>query len=402
MYLDIGMKNRSESFIIGDAQKKLIYSYSNSIILVLSILAFFIQPFYILMITTLLQVYIRIKAIYFLPIFCIALAFFWSGRHIGVTWEGGYDDAVGYIDMFLNIQKHEVSVLFTNFLNQPAGNEIGYNLFVYLIGVFTNNQRLFLFLIYFTMLTFLSLASINISRRYYLLIIFLIFFGIGGFVEQAALHLFRATLAALILFFSVPLFVKNKKLSYFFMLLSCLVHFAAIPLVLFFLFTSFFKKNNLILLSFAFCFILLLQYLLGFLDMSLIDPARAMYIRDEESVSYSQAYLLGAILLVYLFVIGRFGNEVYRYSFFVTGLLFFLYILMKDYVFIAGRYLYLIQLFASLLLFQVITSFRLKHLISTILIVLFIRKMRVLDNSDFIIGAFDNYISFFSPLFSII
>jgi hypothetical protein len=400
MYLDIGMKNRNENFKIGDTQNNLIYDYSNSIILVLSILAFFIQPFYILMTATLLQVYIRINAIYFLPIFSIALAFFWSGRHIGVTWEGGYDDAVGYIDMFLNIQKHDVSELFVNFLNQPAGNEIGYNLFVYLIGVFTNNQRLFLFLIYFTMLIFLSLASINISRRYYLLIIFLIFFGIGGFVEQAALHLFRATLAALILFFAASLFFKNKKASYFFMLLSALVHFAAIPLVLFFLFITYFKKNNKILLFFAFCLILLIQYLAGFLDMSLIDPARAMYIRTEEGVSYYQAYLLGAILIVYLFFIGEIENEVYKYSFFITGLLFFLYVLMKDYVFIAGRYLYLIQLFSTLLLFQIIKNFGFKHLISLILLILFIRKMIILDKSDFIIGAFDNYISFFSPLVS--
>ena len=394
------MKNGNKYFINVDTQNNVICGYTNSFILVLSILTFFIQPFYILIIATLIQLYIRINAVYFLPIFSIALAFFWSGRHIGVAWEGGYDDAVAYVDMFLTIRKYKLSELFINFLNQPAGNEVGYNLFVYLIGLFTNNQRLFLFLIYFTMLIFLSLASMNVSRRNSLLIISLIFFGFGAFVEQAALHLFRATLAGLILFFAASLFFKNKKASYFFMLLSSLVHFAAVPLVLLFLITAYFKKSNILLLLFSFCSILLIRYYLGFLDLSLIDPTRAMYIRDEEGISYSQVFLLGAILVSYLFLTTKFDNDLYRYSFFVTGLLFFLYVIMKNYVFIAGRYLYIIQLFSSLLLFQIIKKFRYKHLISCILIVLFIRKMSVLDNSDFIKGAFENYIGFFSPLFS--
>lgn len=373
---------------------------TNGLMLVLALMAFFIQPFYILILVSILQIYINFKPAYFLPVFSAALALYWSNRHIGVAWDGGFDDAVGYVETFLLMHKGDIGILFANFFSQPAGNEIAYSFFVYTIRFFTSEQQVFLFFVYFTMLSLLSVATININRRYCLVIVSVIFFGVGGFVEQAALHLFRATLASLILLVALSLYEKKRKQSYWLMIISCLVHVAVIPLVFLFLVTQYVKaiKNRLILLVVCFLIVFFLKYLAGFIDISLIDAARAAYINEDAVVSYSEPFLLGGILLIHYLLHKNAMHSIYLYSFFITGMLFFVYITMKEYTFIAGRYLYLIQLFAGLLVFQIIMKVSIKPIICFLLVTLFIRKMIVLNNSDFIKGAFDNFSDFFSPI----
>jgi hypothetical protein len=394
--LNINQQNHNDSSI--NVKDELALTL-DGLMLVLALMAFFINPFYILILASIIQLYINFKSAYFLTVFTAALAYYWSNRNIGVTWDGGLDDAVGYIETFLLMQKEDIGSLFAKFISLPAGNEIAYALFVYIIRIFTNEQQVFLFFIYFTMLNLLTRAVSNINKRFCLLIVSLIFFGLGGFVEQAALHLFRATLSSLVLFLAISIYGKNKRMSYWIMLLACLVHLAAIPLVLVFLIISYMNiRSQFTLLIISFMFILTLKYLLGFIDISLIDASRAVYITEDAVGSIEQTVLLGVLLIMYLMFNRIYTNEVYHYSFFVTGLLFFVYAIMKDYTFIAGRYSYVTQLFTGLLLFHIIIKIRIKPIICALLFGLFVRKMIALNNSDFIKGAFENFSGIFSPI----
>lgn len=373
---------------------------TNGIFLILAVLAFFIQPFYILIFVTILQLYINFKSVYFLPIFCAALALYWSNRHIGISWNGGVDDAIGYIESFVNMKKDDIIIIFLNFINQPAGNEIGYSLFVYLIRFFTSNENIFLFFVYFTMLSLLSLAALKINGRYNLLIISVIFFGVGGFVEQAALHLFRATLASLVLFYAVSFFQYNKKKTYILMFLSCIIHVAAIPLVLIYFIIKKIRSNEKLSVLFLYCFLFVLffRFIISFIDLKLIDATRALYLNADSNGTYSEQILLGIILFISYKCFNKANPLLFRYSYAITAILFFIYVLLPEYTFIAGRYLYLIQLFTGILMFHIIMKIRVKSIICTLLLVLFIRKMNVLNNSEFIIASFDKFLNIFSPI----
>lgn len=391
----------SDKYVIG---KYNAISTNDVFVLMLASVSFFIHPFFVLISASLLQVYVRIKPTFFLPVFCISLALYWSLRKIGVEWEGGFDDAVGYIESFQAMKDDTIATLIQKYFGFPAGNELGYNILVYFVRLVTSNERIFLFVIYFSMLALISIGSVRVSNRYYLIIISLIFFGIGGFVEQAALHLFRATLASLVLLVAISIYEQWKKLAWCLLVTACLIHTAVVPLIVFFILINNLKflSRNIALIIFSLLVVLSLKYTTSSSDSFLREASRASYINADTGGVSSEVVTLSMIISMFL-ILSRYSNErIYKFSFFVTCLLFFLYLFLPEYTFIAGRYLYIIQLFAALLFFKVVMKIKFKWLICSVLILLFVKKMTVLNNSDFIKGVFDNFSSIFSAPFFIL
>lgn len=376
---------------------------TDGLTLLFASLAFFIQPFYVLIFATVLQLYIRIKPVFFLPMFCLSCALYWAGRNIGVTWDGGFDDAVGYVEIFQAMKDDTIVTLLQKYFATPAGNEIGYSTFVYLISLFTDNERIFLFAIYFSMLVLLAFGAVRISSRYYLFIIALVFFGIGGFVEQAALHLFRATLASLLLLVAISMYEMDRGRARFLLLISCLFHTAVIPLVGFYIILVHAKylRSNLALIIFSLIVVIALKFIGTLIETILLDSSRISYI-NTDNILAAEVFTLFAIMVLYVFSNRSEIGVIYKFSFFVTCLLFFFYLLLPQYTFIAGRYLYMVQLFTSLLLFKTIMKIKFNPIICSILVVLFLRKMMTLNNSEFISGAFDNFSGVFSAPFFVL
>ncbi len=369
----------------------------------LASLSFFIQPFYVLILATVLQVYVRIRPLFFLPIFCLSCALCWGGRNIGVTWDGGFDDAGGYIEIFQAMKDDTILTLLYKYFATPAGHEIGYSIYVYIISLFSDNERVFLFVIYFSMLALLGFSTVYISRRYYLIIITLVFFGIGGFVEQAALHLFRATLASLIMLVAISMYDMERRRARFLLLISCLFHTAVTPLVGFYIIITHSKylRSNLALIIFSLLVVIALKFLGALIESILLDSSRISYINIDNAVA-TEVVTLFAIMVMYVFSNRVESGGIFKFSFFATSLLFFFYLLLPQYAFIAGRYLYMIQIFTSLLLFKTVLKIKFKLIICSILVLLFMRKMMALNSSEFISGAFDNFGSVFSAPFFVL
>ena len=133
----------------------------------------------------------------------------------------------------------------------------------------------------------------------------------------------------------------------------------------------------------------------------LIDSSRGSYISLEEGKS-SNAFNLMTVAFIFA-ALNRFSTYIiYRFSFLITCILVFLYLILPEYTFIAGRYLYIIQLFTSLLVFKILMNIKFKPAICCVLLLFFYRKIMVLSNSEFINGAFDNFSNIFSAPFFIL
>lgn len=370
-------------------------SYDNTCTFFLSLCSLFIHPFYILILAALLQLVVNVKALYFLPVFCFSLALYWASRNIGIEWDGGADDVTAYIEGFHEMKVETLTGILQKYIEVPAGNEIAYNFLVYCISLFTTNDRVFLFIIYILILVLLAVGSYTVSRRYYLLVITMVFFGIGGFVEQAALHLLRATLASLVLFVAVAKYDRQRKAGLLLLLLASLIHTAAFPLALFFLLIHHFEyfKGLLSLVLLSLVVILTIKYIAGTSLSFIADISREAYIKSDNTVASETKTLLISLILFCLFARRSIDNSMFKYSFFVTSLLFFLYQIMPEYTFIAGRYLYIIQLFSAMLLFSAVINMKFKWFISGLVLFFFVRKMEALSNSQFINGAFNDFLN---------
>ena len=231
------------------------------------------------------------------------------------------------------------------------------------------------------------------------------FFGNGGFLEQAALHLFRATLASLIMLVAISMYDMERRRARFLLLISCLFHTAVIPLVGFYIIITHSKylRSNLALVIFSLLVVTALKFRGALIESILLDSSRISYITTDNALVVStEAVTLFAIMIMYVFSNRLENGGIYKFSFFVTCLLFFFYLLFPQYVFIAGRYLYLIQIFTSLLLFKIVMKIKFKLIICSILVLLFMRKMMVLNSSQFISGAFDNFGSVLSAPFFVL
>ena len=370
----------------------------------LGLLAFIIHPYYVILLVTLLQLKIKINFFYFIPIYIFILSLYWSTRVIGVSWDGGFDDAPAYLDQFLIISKSNFITLISNFFSESfiSNTELTFTLLLYFISFLTTSPNIFLFILYFAILIILSYTSFLISKRYFLLILTLIFFGIGAFIEQGALSLLRSTLGSVVFFYGVFLFEKNKIKSIFILFLSCLIHLALIPfyfLVLFIFKTKLF--NNYFKL---FLFATLIVFILQIFSTNLLEQfGRLNYLYTDQPIIILEVIKYSFILLIYFiyFNFKQLSNPE-KISFFLIALITNLYIFFPNFIFMTGRYVYIIQLFIAFLIFKIFLRVKNKNIISITIIFLFIRKMFILNHSEFILSAFPNFIEPFSPFFQII
>lgn len=395
------MTINSNSFI--KKNNDFLLSNGDVISLLTSFLFFFIQPYYVILIFACLQLFIRINPLFFFPLFCFSTALYWSKRNIGIEWDTGFDDAVYYIDSFKAMQFESLNSLLKIYISEPfAGHDIFYNYIVYIISLFTSDERVFLFFIYFLMLSLISIASYSFSKKKYIILITLIFFGLGSFVEQSALHLFRATISSLFLFVGILRYENNPKSSLILILSSPLFHIAITPFVMLFFIINFFK-NSLnsfyIILSSLTLIILIKLFSDNFLSI-IYNLNRLVYVDSSYEFQSESLTLLMLIILV-LFIGNIDKNYILKYSFFIIVLLFLIFLILPEYTFISGRYLAMLLVFNSLLLFHCISFINNKILKSLILIFLFSRKMIVLSNSEFIYEAFNDFSKFYSPHFFI-
>ena len=144
----------------------------NYFLLIIAFLSFIFHPFITLLIAAIVQVFIKIKPYIFIPIYSLALAFYWTMRKIGISWSTGKDDIPAYISLFLETQNQSFLDLFNAFIENPFGNEIGFLILNYVIGIITSNELIFLFIIYYLILSLLFLCSIKVSKRYFLIYFF--------------------------------------------------------------------------------------------------------------------------------------------------------------------------------------------------------------------------------------
>lgn len=382
------------------------FTQAELLVFILSCLSFFIHPYFVLITAAIVQVYARIRPISFLPIFLFSLALYWSLRVYGFTWSTGVDDAGGYFQLFYDMHYKSLSDLFQDYLNLSPASELGYSFFVYVLRLFTSNDRVFLFSIYLLMLVLLAYGSIQLSRRYYLVIIVLLFMGFGMFLTHNAMHYFRSTLAYLMIFVGISIFESNRKRGYFFLVLSALFHNSAIPLILMIFLTEKLKFVTSYTKLFIYSiFIIFLIFLLGIfmpgdIYLFLLNISRENYISDSSELVISFKTLF-TIVVLFLFVIIE--KEKDRYPFkifwFMTMFITLFFVFMQEYKVITGRYLTISEIFFSVLFFQLLMKIRSKGIIATILLFIFIRKFFILSVSEYYQLAFPDFSNFFSSLF---
>ena len=362
----------------------------NYFLLIIAFLSFIFHPFITLLIAAIVQVFIKIKPYIFIPIYSLALAFYWTMRKIGISWSSGKDDIPAYISLFLETQNQSFLDLFNAFIENPFGNEIGFLILNYVIGIITSNELIFLFIIYYLILSLLFLCSIKVSKRYFLIYFFLVLFGLGGFAEQGALHLIRSSIAALILFYGLLINEENNKLSIFFIILSGFVHLSVLPIAffsIFFIKSKFFSNWFVILVS-TFLFAAFVSYLISIIDLDFLE-SRLLYVQEGsfELVNIIQIFLIVAISLILNY---KDKNKIFLFSIWIVLFINLMFLFLPSFQYILNRYLFIITFFIAFLFYKIIIKIKYKPIFILVLLALFIRKFNVLNNSEFIQEAFYN------------
>lgn len=195
----------------------------------------FINPYYVIFIAALINIKFNVnKSIAILAI-SLALAFFWTSRNVGVTWDGGQDDLIQYLDIFIDHQNRSFSNIITEFMLSPKGQEPVYLIYVKIVGIVISNESVFIFVTYLLIALLTFLAAVVTNEKNYLIVIAVFMFGIGGFAEQSILHLWRSAIASIAFYIGVVSYVKGYAKLKWMMLLACLTHIIAIPSTLLFL-----------------------------------------------------------------------------------------------------------------------------------------------------------------------
>ena len=367
-----------------------VFLLGNYFLLIIAFLSFIFHPYITLLIAAIVQVFIKIKPYIFIPIYSLALAFYWTMRKIGISWSTGKDDIPAYISLFLETKNESFLDLFHIFIENPFGYEIGFLILNYIIGIITSNELIYLFIIYYLILSLLFLCSIKVSKRYFLIYIFLVFFGLGGFAEQGALHLIRSSIAALILFYGLLINDQNNKLSLFFIILSGFVHLAVLPIALFSIFfiKSKFFSNWFVIIFSSLLFAAFVSYFISIFDLEFLEN-RLLYIRDEsfELVNIIQIFLIVAISLILNY---KEENKIFLFSIWIVLFINLLFLFLPSFQFIINRYLFIITFFIAFLLYKIIIKIKYKPILILVLLALFIRKFNVINKSEFIQEAFYN------------
>lgn len=295
-------------------------SYAISFLLVG--LAFIIHPYILTIIAAVFPLWFTIKPRFFLPVYSISLAAFWGSRNYGVSYVGFFDDAIAYMGQFQSMRYENIASLFNKFIERPSNNEIIYTLFNYTIRIFTSDEKVFAFLVYLLIASLISAAAVLVHRRYYMVMIALLFFGIGSFAGLEILHLWRSTIASLLFLISVMYYSKNRRVAVLIMLSACLVHLFAVFMALLFLLFQLNKYLQhkyilpavIFLVFFAFSFFI--DYLGFYLNLFSGKDVIYDYFYGTDIVSVGQWIKILILLLLY-YLLKR--NKLdYRSSFMVT------------------------------------------------------------------------------------
>lgn len=383
---------------------------ASSISLVISFflvgLAFFIHPYILTIIAAVFQLWFTIKPRLFLPVYSISLAAFWGSRNYGIWYEGFGDDAIAYMNQFHDMRYENIASLAENFIMVPSGNELLYKLYVYTISIFTSDEKVFSFFIYLSIALLLSAAAVLVNRRYYMVMIAVLFFGVGSFAGLEIFHLWRSAIASLLLLIAVTYYSENRRVSVSLMLGACLVHLVAVLLTLLFLVFQLNKymRNKYIMPALIFLFFFAFYYFIQFYGFYLIlfsGKDVLVYFAGTDAVPYT-AWIKILIVLLLFYLLKR--NKLdYMSSFMIAGqsIVILSYMIFPG-VFFTGRFYQAFIVFTALMLFEIIMSIRNKYLVSSVLVVLFALKFNVLSSSLFMQQAYADFSNIFSGILFIL
>ena len=354
--------------------------------IILGVLALFVNPILWVLVATIVQLYTPFSKLIVLPLFVISFANFYSSRKIGIPLPNGGDgdDVTRYLDYFHNMELETVRSLINQFIEMPSGNEFLFHFLLFIARQLTENQDTFLFAFYFTAGTLLAIASILIDRKYFILPIAIIFFGIGGFLDQSIIHIWRSTIAALVALIGLKLYIYKPKLGIMIFLSSIFIHLALIIFFLIFVFTIIFlrKVDKLLLIISGIAIALVgILFFSQFSNQIYYDLQREIYLND--------AFKIFLITTIFLYL--KKNTFVDEKLVVVMGVaISFIYIFFPAWSFVASR-LYLIeQIILCILIYGIIKPiiYSRRYVVVILIIALFSYKLYSLNNSYLIKDLF--------------
>jgi len=364
----------------------------------LVILAFFIHPYFLIIIAAGIQLYVRVNARGFFSICSLSLAIFWSSRNLFVG-----DDVVGYVMDFNSMQLASISSLAKVFFVNPSGNELLYRLYVYFISIFTSDEKIFIFIMYFTIAALTSVLCVLVTRRYSIVMMALLFFGIGGFIDQAALHLWRSTLGGLLFIISAVLYSKNRPMAILLLLCSILVHISLVIFIPFLIYINYFKSRRKVFISVILSLILtiVIAYYLGFFNSLSQGRLSVYFIASGSSIDLISIYIC-VVILIYIFLNKSNIENLPATSIMTLSFMAWCGVLYPNASMFYGRYFYSLLPFITLLSLDIVMRVKYKPVIFFILFILFIMKIAAFQNSVFYKEGFGDVSFFFSGPFSML
>ena len=391
-------KNASEKFMVSRMKinyRNIHWDYESIYIaLILGGSSLVIHPYLALFVASIVQIYRKFSSFLFFSVFIPSISMFWAGRNICFEYATGLDDACHYSETFRRVNEIGITNLFDIGLPDFFGNEPGFMLIHHVVWVFSDNFKAFLFLIHVLTLGLLAFGYSKIEKRSAVIMLGLIFFGLGNFAEQAGLHLLKSTLAGAFLFAAIAVYSGNKKLCFALLIISIFIHFSVIPLVsIFFLILIYLKLKK---RTYKSIFIIIIFVIGGFLlriiPFSFLE-SRYMYIDINRNIYISTFNLLS---ILSLFFLNFKTNTVILYGITITLILTFVDIVSPEHSFVTGRYFAVIQPFVSVLLFFLIQVLvKGKLLFSIVITLLATNKLHMLYDSSFIKEAFPDFMNLF-------
>ncbi len=360
--------------------------------LLLGTLSLILHPYVLTIVVAIIQVWRVVRPIYFLPLYSVSLATFWGSREYGFSTESFLDDAIANFRQFDNIRDGGVIQLFGDFASGASGNELVYGLYVYFVGLFTSEHQVFAFLTYLLIATLVSLAGIAADRRYYMVFIAILFYGLGSFVQLEIYHLWRSAIASLLCLLGVLYFERNRGRGVIILGAAFMVH-----LIAFIGFASFVMLKLLARFPGRYralaylCTVVVATFVL-YRYYTVIDVIAGKDLLGVYFSGASELYLFDWFKLIFVcvvFVILHFREFDDRTVFITTMIVFtiLVYALLPGTSF-SGRFYQFVIVFVNLALFQIVIRIQRKVVITLTLFILFTAKFVVLVNSELTLSAF--------------
>jgi hypothetical protein len=358
----------------------------------ISIFFIIFNPYYLIFVISILNIFKKIESRIVPFSIALGLSIFWSSRPIGGTWENGGDDVVGYIEIFKNISNSQIFSLFNEALINPKGNEPLFILLNILISTATLNEIFFVWITYLIIAFLTIIAARIISRRYYLLALSILLFGVGGYGEQSVLHLWRSTISSLLFFIGAAMYA-NKYFPYkIFLASSLLFHIAAVPANILLLIFSKFKKNKILVYSIliSVIFAISLIYIFLFFDQKLFNA----YFSSEDTNLTSSLVLL-FISLFNLINSKDHSNMMDRMPTLIALATLICLLTFPTSGSFVGRITTFYILFFNRILFKIILSIPSRYIIAIVVTTLFFRKITAFNTSESLSSLFPGFFRIF-------